>query len=298
MMILVEGTWLLMAAQASMPETRDVLADVDRVSKAAAEASAVATQLPDFLAREREAAIKQFMGELQSQQEQTLALVTELRKALEAGTATSDSLQGTLRSFDTLMVRFQKPPGAPPPATPSRPFDITEYATAARELAATAKQLEILVVQLEAGAPGLGQVAQQTTRELGISITAYSVLGRGLISATPPVIGSDDWRGHTPRFQGDNLTQNLALVRKLDEIAENKGVTVAQLAIAWVAARGEDVVPLVGTTKRARLNEAIGAVDVTFTERELQDIEAVVPDGAVAGTRYAAAQMAMLDSER
>ena len=145
---------------------------------------------------------------------------------------------------------------------------------------------------------GVEREILQTTRELGISITAYSVLGRGLISATPPVIGSDDWRGHTPRFQGDNLTQNLALVRKLGEIAENKGVTVAQLAIAWVAARGEDVVPLVGTTKRARLNEAIGAVDVTFTERELQEIEAVVPVGAVAGTRYAAAQMATLDSER
>jgi aryl-alcohol dehydrogenase-like predicted oxidoreductase len=137
-----------------------------------------------------------------------------------------------------------------------------------------------------------------TTRELGIGIPAYAVLARGLISAAPPAIGAGDWRGHSPRFQGDNLNRNVALVRKLNEIAENKGVTVAQLAIAWVAARGEDVVPLVGTTKRARLSEAIGAVDVTFTERELQEIEAVVPVGAAAGTRYAAAQMAMLDSER
>jgi aryl-alcohol dehydrogenase-like predicted oxidoreductase len=146
---------------------------------------------------------------------------------------------------------------------------------------------------------GVEREILRTTRELGISITAYGVLGRGLISATPPAIGGDgDYRVHTPRFQGDNLTRNIALVQKLDEIAGNKGVTVAQLAIAWVAARGEDVVPLVGTTKRARLSEAIGAVDVTFTERELQEIEAVVPVGAAAGTRYAAEQMAMLDSER
>ncbi|HSL70575.1 MAG TPA: hypothetical protein VK864_10065 [Longimicrobiales bacterium] len=92
--------------------------------------------------------------------------MTELRKALEAGTATSDSLQATLRSFDTLMGRFAKPPGAQPSKTPSRPFDITEYAAAARELAATAKQLEVLVVQLEAGTPGLGQLAQRTTQDL------------------------------------------------------------------------------------------------------------------------------------
>lgn len=155
-------------------------------------------------------------------------------------------------------------------------------------------------VQIEYGLleRGVEREILQTTRELGISITAYGVLSRGLISATPLTLGAGDWRGHAPRFQGDNLTRNIALVQKLDEIAENKGVTVAQLAIAWVAARGEDVVPLVGTTKRARLSEAIGAVDVTFTERELQEIEAVVPVGAAAGARYAAGQMAMLDSER
>lgn len=145
---------------------------------------------------------------------------------------------------------------------------------------------------------GVEREILETTRELGIGITAYGVLSRGLISATPPAIGSGDFRGHTPRFQGDNLTHNLGLVEKLNEIATSKGVTVAQLAIAWVAARGEDVVPLVGTSKRARLSEAIGAVDVTFTERELQEIEAVVPVGAAAGTRYPAEHMAVLDSER
>jgi aryl-alcohol dehydrogenase-like predicted oxidoreductase len=145
---------------------------------------------------------------------------------------------------------------------------------------------------------GVERKILETTRELGIGITAYGVLARGLISAKPPVFGAGDYRGHTPRFQGDNLAHNIALVEKLNEIAHGKGVTVAQLAIAWVAARGEDVVPLVGTSKRARLSEAIGAVDVTFTERELQEIEAVVPVGAAAGTRYAVEHMAMLDSER
>ncbi|GAB2820610.1 aldo/keto reductase [Lentzea nigeriaca] len=158
----------------------------------------------------------------------------------------------------------------------------------------------IVDLQIEYGLleRGVEREILQTTRELGISITAYGVLSRGLISATPLTIGEGDYRGHTPRFQGDNLVRNQALVAKLDEIAQDKGVTVAQLAIAWVAARGEDVVPLVGTTKRARLNEAIGAVDVTFTERELQEIEAVVPVGAAAGTRYPTAMMAFLDSER
>jgi aryl-alcohol dehydrogenase-like predicted oxidoreductase len=157
----------------------------------------------------------------------------------------------------------------------------------------------IVDLQIEYGLleRGVEREILRTTRELGISITAYGVLSRGLISATPVTIGGD-YRVHTPRFQGDNLIHNRALVEKLNEIATNKGITVAQLAIAWVAARGEDVVPLVGTTKRARLSEAIGAVDVTFTERELQEIEAVVPVGAAAGTRYPAAMMAFLDSER
>ncbi|MCP2248713.1 aldo/keto reductase [Lentzea aerocolonigenes] len=157
----------------------------------------------------------------------------------------------------------------------------------------------IVDLQIEYGLleRGVEREILQTTRELGISITAYGVLSRGLISATPPAIGGD-YRVHTPRFQGDNLIHNQALVEKLNQIAQNKGVTVAQLAIAWVAARGEDVVPLVGTTKRARLSEAIGAVDVTFTERELQEIEAAVPAGAAAGTRYPTAMMAFLDSER
>ncbi|HEY4645955.1 MAG TPA: hypothetical protein VIH25_06705 [Steroidobacteraceae bacterium] len=152
---------------AAMPETRALLADVDRVSIAAQAAGNVATELPEFLAREREAAIRQFMQELAAQQQQMLALVTELKGALEAGTATSDSVQGTLRGIDALLGRFDKKgEEAPAPATPAKPFDIVDYANAAREFAATAKQLESLVVQLNAGAPQVGDLAERTVRDM------------------------------------------------------------------------------------------------------------------------------------
>ena len=106
------------------------------------------------------------------------------------------------------------------------------------------------------------------------------------------------FRSHSPRFQGDNLDRNLELVRALKAIADAKGCTVAQLAIAWVAQRGDDIIPLIGARKRARLAEAIGALDVKLTPDELTRIDAAAPESAVAGTRYAPEQMAFLDSER
>ncbi|MFD0530687.1 aldo/keto reductase [Kitasatospora arboriphila] len=138
-------------------------------------------------------------------------------------------------------------------------------------------------------------------RELGIGITAYGVLSRGLLSGhwnADREIGASDFRGHSPRFQGENLTRNLALVEALRSVAEAKGATVAQAAIAWVASRGADVVPLVGARRRDRLAEALGSLDVRLTAADLAAVEAAVPEGSAAGDRYAAAQMAMLDSER
>ncbi|MCF1599252.1 aldo/keto reductase [Streptomyces muensis] len=140
-----------------------------------------------------------------------------------------------------------------------------------------------------------------TLRELGIAVTAYGVLSRGLISghvADGQQYAASDFRAHSPRFQGDNLRRNLTLVESLRKIAEQKGVTVAQIAIAWVLSRGEDIVPLVGARTRARLDEALGALDVTLDAADLAAIEAAVPADAAAGERYAPAQMAMLDSER
>ncbi|MCL3820307.1 aldo/keto reductase [Aeromicrobium wangtongii] len=139
-----------------------------------------------------------------------------------------------------------------------------------------------------------------TCRELGIGVTAYGVLSRGLISGhyDPAKTGPTDFRAHTPRFQGENLDANLALVEAMRGIAAEAGVTVAQAAIAWVASRGDDIVPLVGARTRERLAESLGAADVTLTADQLTAIEAAMPADKVAGTRYAAEQMAMLDSER
>jgi aryl-alcohol dehydrogenase-like predicted oxidoreductase len=140
-----------------------------------------------------------------------------------------------------------------------------------------------------------------TCRELGIAITAYGVLSRGLISghwSGEREPAANDIRRHSPRFQGENLTHNLALVDALRAVADELGASVAQVAIAWVAARGSDIVPLVGARTRERLGEALGALNLTLDEGQLARIEAAVPAHAAAGDRYAAPQMAMLDSER
>jgi aryl-alcohol dehydrogenase-like predicted oxidoreductase len=140
-----------------------------------------------------------------------------------------------------------------------------------------------------------------TCRELGIGITAYGVLSRGLLSghwAKDRTLSPGDFRAHGPRFSGDNLARNLDLTEALREIADAKGVTVAQLAIAWVLGRGDDIVPLVGARRRDRLAEALGALDVTLTAEEVGRIEAAVPADAAAGERYPVPMLAHLDSER
>jgi aryl-alcohol dehydrogenase-like predicted oxidoreductase len=138
-----------------------------------------------------------------------------------------------------------------------------------------------------------------TCRELGIGITAYGVLSRGLISGhwSKERGGAGDFRSISPRFQGENLDWNLALAEALRRVAEERGVTVAQLAIAWVAARGADIVPLVGARRRDRLEEALGAMDLRLDDAALAAIEAAIPPGAAAGARYPEAQLAHMDSE-
>jgi len=101
-----------------------------------------------------------------------------------------------------------------------------------------------------------------------------------------------------PRFSGDNLTHNLGLVEELRDIANRKGCSVAQLAIAWVLAQGADIVPLVGARRRERLDESIGALDIALSDVDLAELARAIPRDAVAGTRYAPAQMVMLDSEK
>lgn len=140
-----------------------------------------------------------------------------------------------------------------------------------------------------------------TARELGVAITAYGVLSRGLLSghwSKGAARAKGDFRSHLPRFTGENLERNLVLVEALRALADQRRATVAQLAIAWVLSRGEDIIPLVGARRRDRLAEALGALDLKLDAEDLVMIERAVPAAAVAGTRYDANQMAILDSER
>jgi pyridoxine 4-dehydrogenase len=138
-------------------------------------------------------------------------------------------------------------------------------------------------------------------RELGIGITAYGVLSRGLISGhwtkERPAAGRD-FRLMSPRFQGENLNANLALVERLRAIADRIGASVAQVAIAWVAAQGKDIVPLVGARRRDRLAEALGAAELTLSADDLAELDRALPPGAASGDRYTREQLAHIDSER
>ncbi|UPJ49741.1 aldo/keto reductase [Bradyrhizobium sp. 200] len=149
-------------------------------------------------------------------------------------------------------------------------------------------------------ARGIENGILNTCRELGIGITAYGVLSRGLISGhwSKDRSAARDFRLVSPRFQGSNLDANLALVESLRAIAGEIGATPAQVAIAWVAAQGSDIVPLVGARRRDRLAEALGALAVKLTPAHLAALAKAFPPDAAAGTRYAAEQMAHLDSEK
>ncbi|PFH08390.1 aryl-alcohol dehydrogenase-like predicted oxidoreductase [Collimonas sp. PA-H2] len=138
-------------------------------------------------------------------------------------------------------------------------------------------------------------------RELGIGITAYGVLSRGLISGhwnQDKTLTPGDFRSRSPRFSGDNLAHNLSLLDALRAIADSKQATVAQIAIAWVMSRGSDIVPLVGARRRDRLAESLGAANVQLSADDLVRIETALPAEAIAGERYAPVMMAHLDSEQ
>jgi aryl-alcohol dehydrogenase-like predicted oxidoreductase len=140
-----------------------------------------------------------------------------------------------------------------------------------------------------------------TCRELGIGITAYGVLARGLISghwSKDRTVAPNDFRKNGPRFAAENIDHNLQLVEALRAVAEAKGATVAQMAIAWVLSRGTDIVPLIGARRVDRLQEALGAVTLELSAEDLLQIERAIPAGSAAGERYPAQQMGWLDSER
>jgi len=137
-------------------------------------------------------------------------------------------------------------------------------------------------------------------RELGIGVTAYGVLSRGLLSGRwdGQPAPANDWRAAAPRFLGENLQRNLELVEALRPLAAARGASVAQLAIAWVIAQGNDIVPVIGARRRNQLAEALTAANLALTGEELALLGQLVPPGAAAGDRYAPAQMAHLDSEQ
>ena len=180
-----------------------------------------------------------------------------------------------------------------------RHIGLSELGEATIRRAAAVHPISDLQIEYSLIARGIEDRVLPVCRELGIGITAYGVLARGLISGhwRKDDQQPGDVRTTTPRFQGENIDVNLALVEELRRIADQKGASVAQIAIAWVAAQGADIVPLVGSRRRTQLAEALGAVSITLSDDDLSAIERAVPKGAAAGGRYPEAQMRMLDSE-
>jgi len=137
-----------------------------------------------------------------------------------------------------------------------------------------------------------------TIRELGIGFVAYSPLGRGFLTGrirTTDDLAPDDFRRNSPRFQGENLGRNLELVARVEELARSRGVTAGQLALAWVAAQGKDIVPIPGTTRREHLEENVAAMDLALLPQEIETLGAAVPPGAASGLRYLQPAMGMLN---
>ena len=137
-----------------------------------------------------------------------------------------------------------------------------------------------------------------TTRELGIGFVAYSPLGRGFLTGrfkSFDDLPDDDYRRNSPRWQGENFAKNLELVRQVERLAERKGTTPSQVALAWLLHRGEDIVPIPGTRRRRHLGDNIGALSVRLSEEDLDRLDAILPPGVAAGERYHVQGMAAVN---
>ncbi|AKU16722.1 aldo/keto reductase [Luteipulveratus mongoliensis] len=181
-----------------------------------------------------------------------------------------------------------------------RYIGLSEVGAATLRRAATVHPISDLQIEYSLASRGIEETILATCRELGIGITAYGVLSRGLLSGRwgERSGGAGDFRSASPRFQGDNLQHNLALVEQLRTTAAGLGLSVSQAAIAWVAAQGEDIVPLVGSRTRSQLADTLDAIARPLDDDAVAALEMALPRDSVAGDRYAGAQMAMLDSEQ
>jgi aryl-alcohol dehydrogenase-like predicted oxidoreductase len=181
-----------------------------------------------------------------------------------------------------------------------RHIGLSEVGAATLRRAAAVHPISDLQIEYSLISRGIEETIIPTARDLGIGITAYGVLSRGLLSGhwTKHATSPGDFRSHSPRFQQGNIDANLALVETLRKVAEGRGISVAQVAIAWVAAQGEHIVPLIGARRRDQLAEALKATTISLSSGDLAAIERAVPKGAAAGARYPEMAMAQLDSER
>ena len=181
-----------------------------------------------------------------------------------------------------------------------RHIGLSEVGAETLRRAAAVHPVSDLQIEYSLISRGIEDEILPTARALGIAITAYGVLSRGLISGhwNKEGRGAGDVRMMTPRFSGDNVDANLRLVEALQGVAQARGATVAQVAIAWVMAQGSDIMPVIGAKRRDRLDEALGSLNLTLGQDDLRLIERAVPKGAAAGDRYAPMQMSALDSER
>jgi aryl-alcohol dehydrogenase-like predicted oxidoreductase len=230
--------------------------------------------------------------------------------------AAKNSLAYTLNRLQTDHVDIYRParldPGVPIEETVGaiaemvqagyvRHIGLSEVGAESLRRAAAVHPIADLQIEYSLISRGIEPEILPMARELGIGITAYAVLSRGLLSGrwTPRRgLTERDFRTTSPRFQGENLEHNLALVDSLREIADASDATVAQVAIAWVLGRGDDVVPLIGARRRDRLHEALGALELELTGEDLERIADALPPGAAAGGRYADWALADLDSEK
>lgn len=230
--------------------------------------------------------------------------------------AVKDHLAGTLTRLGTDHVGIYRParldPQVPIEETVGaiaemvqagyvRHIGLSEVGAETLRRAAAVHPISDLQIEYSLLSRGLEEEILPTARELGIGITAYGVLSRGLLSghwSPKRELSEFDFRAISPRFQGENLEQNLELVERLREITDEQSATVAQVAIAWVLSRGDDVVALVGARRRDRLQESLGALELGLSETELAQIENAVPAGSAAGGRYADFLMPEHDSER